>query len=435
LALVSCPECRSEISDRAVACPRCGYPIAESPGVADQSAKKEAEADGAPIASPDLIQLTIGNTLVRLAITLAVLVALHAGAARGVKWARSHNLQWLHPEASKFEEISVHLDAAYLAEVQLRTGDQCALTPRSCETATAESEAVLAIRTAPPTSGVQALLAARRYQSLYDLANAARLRRDDEAAIAVFVAPQIVADHWSAMGALRFAEQSFLVPAVIHLLNSREEDAIRDFHIYNGVVLHLVKGGHWLSKKGVDLTDLPALSETFCTNDDPWMRKRCELGLLRAAVDTIRVHAALSLDTSGVGMALRETLWEGIDISAAYSQLPTYLREDSLGAFLNGWTQLNAGQIALVPSSADGEFRQESGLAREAWAYLRGLSLETAATAAATRDDCTKGIAEAKAIFLANVTGGGELSFWAKPSRTHAEGIDAKGDMACAQEN
>lgn len=30
MALISCPECRREVSDKAPACPGCGYPIAAS---------------------------------------------------------------------------------------------------------------------------------------------------------------------------------------------------------------------------------------------------------------------------------------------------------------------------------------------------------------------------------------------------------------------
>lgn len=31
MALISCPECGSEVSDKAPACPRCGVPIASAP--------------------------------------------------------------------------------------------------------------------------------------------------------------------------------------------------------------------------------------------------------------------------------------------------------------------------------------------------------------------------------------------------------------------
>src|SRR5262249_35388945 len=39
MALISCPECRREVSDRAPACPHCGWPIAESGRPGAQSGK------------------------------------------------------------------------------------------------------------------------------------------------------------------------------------------------------------------------------------------------------------------------------------------------------------------------------------------------------------------------------------------------------------
>ena len=41
--LIACPECAHEVSSRAVACPKCGFPIAEH--VAEANAVQEAEAE------------------------------------------------------------------------------------------------------------------------------------------------------------------------------------------------------------------------------------------------------------------------------------------------------------------------------------------------------------------------------------------------------
>lgn len=41
--LMACPECTHEVSDRAAACPRCGFPIAEH--VAEQRTAQQAEAE------------------------------------------------------------------------------------------------------------------------------------------------------------------------------------------------------------------------------------------------------------------------------------------------------------------------------------------------------------------------------------------------------
>jgi TM2 domain-containing membrane protein YozV len=45
MALVSCPECKAEVSDRAANCPRCGYPIAA----------QQAQATAAKPLHPDYV--------------------------------------------------------------------------------------------------------------------------------------------------------------------------------------------------------------------------------------------------------------------------------------------------------------------------------------------------------------------------------------------
>ena len=37
MALISCPECSHEVSDQAVACPHCGYPLREKPAAPSPS--------------------------------------------------------------------------------------------------------------------------------------------------------------------------------------------------------------------------------------------------------------------------------------------------------------------------------------------------------------------------------------------------------------
>lgn len=32
MALIKCPECGNEVSDKAASCPKCGYPIQNIPG-------------------------------------------------------------------------------------------------------------------------------------------------------------------------------------------------------------------------------------------------------------------------------------------------------------------------------------------------------------------------------------------------------------------
>ena len=44
MALINCPECGKQVSDRAASCPDCGCPISATPTVAPQAdASKEIE--------------------------------------------------------------------------------------------------------------------------------------------------------------------------------------------------------------------------------------------------------------------------------------------------------------------------------------------------------------------------------------------------------
>ena len=44
--LVSCPECAREVSDRAVACPTCGFPIAAELAAATAASARASDRDG-----------------------------------------------------------------------------------------------------------------------------------------------------------------------------------------------------------------------------------------------------------------------------------------------------------------------------------------------------------------------------------------------------
>jgi len=44
--LVNCPECKKEVSDRALSCPNCGYPIVEEPNTPAASERVSIRTDG-----------------------------------------------------------------------------------------------------------------------------------------------------------------------------------------------------------------------------------------------------------------------------------------------------------------------------------------------------------------------------------------------------
>ena len=74
MALINCPECNKEISDRATSCPHCGYPISSAPlkqsglydvvykGLVDR--KEEVKAIGLLMKFVPTLKLSSGNAII-----------------------------------------------------------------------------------------------------------------------------------------------------------------------------------------------------------------------------------------------------------------------------------------------------------------------------------------------------------------------------------
>jgi ribosomal protein L7/L12 len=67
MALIKCPECSNEISDKAIACPKCGYPL--QPGSQPQPADSDLQArikqtliDEGPIAAIKLYRQKVSGS-------------------------------------------------------------------------------------------------------------------------------------------------------------------------------------------------------------------------------------------------------------------------------------------------------------------------------------------------------------------------------------
>ncbi len=62
MPLISCPECARQVSDRALVCPGCGYPIAPARSNASDLTRVAGIA-GAAWAIPNIVRLLVGGAI------------------------------------------------------------------------------------------------------------------------------------------------------------------------------------------------------------------------------------------------------------------------------------------------------------------------------------------------------------------------------------
>lgn len=73
MALIKCPECNSEVSDKAKSCPKCGCPIKEDVNFTQkQHRTKQSVIDGMNYAAG----ASIYRSIVSICVIIAIMVAL-----------------------------------------------------------------------------------------------------------------------------------------------------------------------------------------------------------------------------------------------------------------------------------------------------------------------------------------------------------------------
>lgn len=86
MALIKCPECGKEISDRAEACPNCAYPIAQLSGNHKTSEETE-KTQGIAVQKP----IDVSTHVERPEMTEEELRAVKNGAGKSVKLSELGN--------------------------------------------------------------------------------------------------------------------------------------------------------------------------------------------------------------------------------------------------------------------------------------------------------------------------------------------------------
>lgn len=356
-----------------------------------------------------------------LVLVAALVAGLHVGGYYGARWARSNNMALRRTTPLEEGTPTYPADARLSAETLDYLSSPCGvLHSQACPDASEESPAILKLKAMSEVPSVKRLVFKRAYSTGYSLLEDLALLHDEDAVVAVSELPDFTQTWYTSWRLLEFAQTNYLQPALEYTAASRERDAVAAFKVYNTLTMRVVKSGYWLSKVGVDLTDLPVLADAFCTHPDALVQDRALTGLLKAILGSSDPADAL------------ERLWNGTDIHGAYSNLPPDLQVEPLRRYLEAWSKLHnsGGLVDEYPSDASG---LPTPMAEAAWSYLRGVAAEKEATKGHSRDECLELMARAREAFENSVERDRDLLVFASPARKHLAGIAESSENRCAQ--
>lgn len=365
---------------------------------------------------------SVGTAPVGNLVLVATLVAaLHAGGYYGTRWARSNNLKLRSTTPLEERTTTYPADARLFAETLDYLSSPCGVRhAQACPDAPGEeSPAIKKLKTMSEIPSVKRLVFKRAYSTGYSLLEDLTRLHDEHAVIAVSELPDFTLTWFTSWRLLEFARANYLQPALEYTAASRERDAVAAFKVYNTLTMRVVKAGFWLSKNGVDLTDLPVLAEAFCTHPDVLVQDRALAGLLKAILGKSDPREAL------------QRLWEGTDIQSAYSSLPPDLQVEPLRRYLEAWSKVHDGSAGLVE-----EYRSDTGglptsTAEAAWSYLRGVAAEKEATKGHSKEECLVFMARAREAFESSVERDKDLLVFAGPAQKHLAGIAELSESRC----
>lgn len=369
------------------------------------------------------LRSSVGTAPVGSLVLVATLVAaLHVGGYYGTRWARNHNLKLRSTTPLEERTTTYPADAPLFAETLDYLSSLCGVRhAQACPDAPEESPAILKLKTMSEIPSVKRLVAGRAYSTGYSLLEDLTRLHDEHAVIAVSELPDFTSTWSTSSRLLDFARTNYLLPALEYTAASRERDAVAAFKVYNILAMRVVKAGFWLSKNGVDLTDIPVLAEAFCTQPDVLVQDRALAGLLKAILGKSDPREALN------------RLWDGTDIQSAYSSLPPELQVEPLRRYLEAWSKVYAGSVGLVEEYPSDKGGLPTSTAEAAWSYLRGVSAEKEATKGHSKDECLAFMARAREAFESSVERDKDLLVFAGPAKKHLTGIAESSERRCEQ--
>lgn len=96
MALISCPECKTTVSDQASNCPHCGYPIKQVPAPAQKQSEASSALNSGSESSPDFpkrrghVLARVFGIIVAIPVVLIAGIYVHNKAIGPVGWAQDN---------------------------------------------------------------------------------------------------------------------------------------------------------------------------------------------------------------------------------------------------------------------------------------------------------------------------------------------------------
>lgn len=346
---------------------------------------------------------------------VAYLVLLNCLSFIGVTYARSTNHSWLKVDT----RMRLQLDSVTDEQQHLMTSEffakECEIGHFSKDCSVLESDVVRALRGADPPPLAARLLKDHQYTSPDNLFEEISILGGDKELIALSAFRDLKLN-----SLVRFAVSWYLNPALAYVHRGREQDALTMYNLFAAVLRPSIKHGNWLSLEGLDATDLPVITDLFCTNQDPLSQSLCIVGFLKA-ISLLLGEKSIAVD-DGDSSSLKATE----DLPFAYGDLNPRLRSEKLKLYLN--LSLWKG-IGAAPQPPIGLDAAQLG----AWHYVVGRLLRKAATNLSDVNQCRAIIDRSKAQFRLSLKTSGGGGYFDNPSTRQLEGLTEIGAKACQQ--
>jgi len=275
-----------------------------------------------------------------------------------------------------------------------------------------DSKIVRAIDKQKASPLIQDLLARNSYDSAFDVARDLLVLGHEQDVINLLRDPAFAQDPFEAEHKNRFATRWYLNPALDSVDRGRYYEAVGFMISYIEIMKVPVDKGHWISKRGLDPTDIPPIADIFCETHEGRYSEGCLLLLLSYITRDSNNFPNLA-EPSGARARFSERLdaYFRLFPSPEASQLKNYIAFTSqqVGAYA-------IGEAELTPSAIS------------AFHYTNAIKLLEEARQSS---DCQAALGKSLAIFREIARNSQLTDYFVVPARHRIEFISREGTRFC----